>query len=71
MEGQPMITQIEWIHVAVEKPDEEILLLLAFSDGSVSTGFLEWGVWRHQDASRALKPPVWWAHLPASPEVKL
>jgi hypothetical protein len=58
----------EWFSCAFEQPDDDVTVLLGFSDGECEMGFLDAGVWRSQAIDRFSEEPRWWAHLPAVPE---
>ena len=61
-------TTIEWHRTADVLPDDEILVVVAFPDGDVTSFFLMDGQWWSQDEFRASVPPQFWAHFPAGPE---
>lgn len=59
----------DWTPVTERLPDDETLVLLAFSDDEVWPGFRDGDVWRHVDATPIESAQVTdWMDLPAAPK---
>jgi hypothetical protein len=58
----------EWIRVAPnDRPDEDIVYLLAFADGSVCAGYRDGNAYYNIAAGQCLAAPLWWADMPQAP----
>lgn len=56
-----------WIGVEEDRPDDDITVLIALSDGEVWTGFLDAGQWRFESADPVETPVTHWMHFPPPP----
>jgi hypothetical protein len=67
------MSEITWVDVTSELPDDEMAVLMARGDGEVWIGFRDGGAWYWDDALPAEVDGAagikFWAHLPAAPEV--
>jgi len=63
----PVRTSIHWIPAELELPDDDILVLIAETDGNVSTGFHDADVWRYSHGAGVDDLVTHWADLPAAP----
>lgn len=65
-------SQIHWIDAARKLPDDELVVLVALSDGEVWTGFHDAGEWRYASADPVDQGEgtivTHWAEFPAPPE---
>ena len=59
---------ITWIDARNQLPDEDETVLIAESDGEVSSGFLDEGGWRYTSADRVIAEVTHWADMPAAPK---
>ncbi len=61
------MTPITWHRCTEQLPDDETVVLLAFDDGEVWTGFRDGDTWRFVSADPVSCDPIYWAHFPEPP----
>lgn len=62
------MTTITWTKCSEQMPDDDIVVLLAFADGDVWTGFRDAGVWRYVSADEIEAEVTHWCDLPPHPD---